>query len=83
MSNKIKSIGILGAGLVGTLLSLYLKKRGYQVKVFEKRSDLRKSNNEGGRSINLALSKRGIKALEEVGVFADVKSVLITHGQEE
>ncbi|GAB3342848.1 NAD(P)/FAD-dependent oxidoreductase [Marivirga atlantica] len=77
MSNKIKSIGILGAGLVGTLLSLYLKKRGYQVKVFEKRSDLRKSNNEGGRSINLALSKRGIKALEEVGVFADVKSVLI------
>ncbi len=77
MNNKIKSIGILGAGLVGTLLSLYLKKRGYQVKVFEKRSDLRKSNNEGGRSINLALSKRGIKALEEVGVFADVKSVLI------
>lgn len=77
MSNKIKSIGILGAGLVGTLLSLYLKKRGYQVKVFEKRSDLRKSNNEGGRSINLTLSKRGIKALEEVGVFADVKSVLI------
>jgi kynurenine 3-monooxygenase len=77
LSNKIKSIGILGAGLVGTLLSLYLKKRGYQVKVFEKRSDLRKSNNEGGRSINLALSKRGIKALEEVGVFADVKSVLI------
>lgn len=77
MNNKIKSIGILGAGLVGTLLSLYLKKRGYQVKVFEKRSDLRKSNNEGGRSINLALSKRGIKALEEVGVFTDVKSVLI------
>jgi kynurenine 3-monooxygenase len=77
LNNKIKSIGILGAGLVGTLLSLYLKKRGYQVKVFEKRSDLRKSNNEGGRSINLALSKRGIKALEEVGVFADVKSVLI------
>jgi len=77
LSNKIKSIGILGAGLVGTLLSLYLKKRGYQVKVFEKRGDLRKSNNEGGRSINLALSKRGIKALEEVGVFADVKSILI------
>jgi len=77
LSSRTKSIGILGAGLVGTLLSLYLKRRGYQVKVFEKRSDLRNNDAEGGRSINLALSKRGIKALEEVGVFEDVKSILI------
>jgi len=77
LSKTVKSIGILGAGLVGTLLSLYLKKRGYEVSVFEKRGDLRKNKAEQGRSINLALSKRGIKALKEVGVFEKVQPILI------
>ncbi len=77
MNKKVKKIGILGAGLVGTLLSIYLKKRGYEVTVLEKRGDLRKNKAEAGRSINLALSRRGIKALKEVGVFKHIHSILI------
>jgi kynurenine 3-monooxygenase len=65
---KEKSIAIVGAGLVGSLLSIYLAKRGCKVSVFERRLDMRKHTIEGGRSINLALSNRGIRALEKVGL---------------
>ena len=61
-------ISILGAGLVGSLLSILLKKRGYDVTLFERRSDLRKAGGIGGRSINLALSHRGLKALDLAGI---------------
>jgi kynurenine 3-monooxygenase len=63
-----KHIGIVGGGLVGSLMSLYLAERGYRVAVYERRQDPRKHKIDGGRSINLALSRRGIKALEEVGL---------------
>jgi len=63
-----KKIGIIGGGLVGSLMSLYLAARGYQVVVFERRQDPRIHKIDGGRSINLALSRRGIRALEEVGL---------------
>jgi kynurenine 3-monooxygenase len=63
-----KQIGIIGGGLVGSLMSLYLAARGYQVVVFERRQDPRIHKIDGGRSINLALSRRGIRALEEVGL---------------
>ncbi|MDZ7649677.1 MAG: FAD-dependent oxidoreductase [Cytophagales bacterium] len=46
--SKSKHIAITGAGLVGSLLSIYLAKRGYQVTVFERRGDMRKSGYEGG-----------------------------------
>lgn len=72
-----KSIAIAGAGLVGSLLSIYLAKRGYQVSVFERRGDMRTSGYEGGRSINLALSNRGIRALDEVGLANEMKKVAI------
>jgi len=72
-----KKIAIAGAGLVGSLLSIYLAKRGYQVSVFERRGDMRSSGYEGGRSINLALSNRGIRALEEVGLAEEIKKVAI------
>ncbi len=49
-----KHIAISGAGLVGSLLSIYLAKRGNQVTVFERRKDMRLAGAEGGRSINLA-----------------------------
>ncbi len=52
---------------MGSLLAIILCKRGYKVKVFERRGDMRNENIAAGRSINLALSDRGIKALEEVG----------------
>lgn len=59
---------IIGAGLAGSLLSIYLARRGVNVSVFEARSDMRKETVEAGRSINLALSDRGIAALSEVGM---------------
>jgi kynurenine 3-monooxygenase len=80
--HPVKNIAICGAGLVGSLLSIYLSRRGYQVNVFERRSDMRKSGFEGGRSINLALSNRGIRALEEVGLAEEMKAVAIPmHGR--
>ncbi|HEY0656411.1 MAG TPA: NAD(P)/FAD-dependent oxidoreductase [Chryseosolibacter sp.] len=68
---------IVGAGLVGSLLAIYLAKRGYEVSLFERRKDMRKGNAEAGRSINLALSVRGIRALEEVGLAEELKRVAI------
>jgi kynurenine 3-monooxygenase len=63
-----KSILITGAGLVGSLLAIYMARRGYKVSVYEKREDPRKTLLEDGRSINLALSHRGIHALHEAGL---------------
>jgi kynurenine 3-monooxygenase len=75
-------IAITGAGLVGSLLAIYLKNRGYQVSVFERRNDMRKSASYEGRSINLALSNRGIRALEEVGLAEELKKEAIPmHGR--
>ncbi|HSZ25738.1 MAG TPA: NAD(P)/FAD-dependent oxidoreductase [Cytophagaceae bacterium] len=62
------SILITGAGPVGSLLALYMAKRGYKVSVYEKREDPRKTMLDDGRSINLALSHRGIHALHAVGL---------------
>src|SRR5699024_2446956 len=57
------SITIVGAGLVGSLLATLLAQRGFPVDLFEKRPDPRQAGFLGGRSINLALSERGIHAL--------------------
>lgn len=64
----MKSITIIGAGLAGTLLSLYLAARGYQVHVFESRADSRKKGYDSGRSINLAMSCRGLTSLIDIGL---------------
>ncbi|MDB5272685.1 MAG: FAD-dependent monooxygenase [Chitinophagaceae bacterium] len=64
MENKQPSILIAGAGLVGSLLAIFLAKRGHRVQVLEKRSDPRNHGHNEGRSINLALSHRGLRALE-------------------
>jgi kynurenine 3-monooxygenase len=80
--NSEKHIAIVGAGLVGSLLSIYLAKRGYKVAVFERRGDMRKGKGEAGRSINLALSNRGIRALEQVGLADMLTRVAIPmHGR--
>lgn len=77
-----KHIAIAGAGPVGSLLALYLAKRGYRVDVFERRPDLRAETLQAGRSINLALSTRGIRALDEVGLADDLRRVAIPmHGR--
>src|SRR6185295_10920512 len=61
-------VSIIGAGLAGSLLAIYLAKRGIEVAVFETRVDMRLEEVAAGRSINLALSDRGIAALREVGM---------------
>jgi len=77
-----KDVVIIGAGLVGSLLSIYLAKKGYKVSLYERRGDMRKEEVEAGRSINLALSDRGIKALKEVGIADDVLRIAIPmHGR--
>ena len=77
-----KDVAIVGAGLVGSLLSIYLVKRGYKVHLYERRGDMRKEKVEAGRSINLALSDRGIKALREVGIAEKVlKMAIPMHGR--
>ncbi len=72
-----KDITIIGAGLVGSLLSIYLAKRGNKVSIYERRSDMRKETMIAGRSINLALSDRGIRALEEVGIMDEIRKIAI------
>lgn len=59
---------ISGAGLSGTLMAIMLAKQGFEVELYEKRGDMRKTQVAAGRSINMALSKRGILALESVGI---------------
>src|SRR5688572_15465686 len=65
-------ITIVGSGLAGTLMACYLGRAGYRVELYEKRPDPRKDGSDRGRSINLALSVRGIHALREVGVADEV-----------
>lgn len=61
-------IVIVGGGLSGSLMSLYLARKGFEVEVYEKRPDMRRKSIRAGKSINLALSTRGIHALKEVGL---------------
>ncbi|MFN3330595.1 MAG: FAD-dependent oxidoreductase, partial [Pyrinomonadaceae bacterium] len=64
----MSKVAIIGAGLAGSLLAVYLAKRGIEVDVYEARPDMRKVKIPAGRSINLALSNRGIVALREIGL---------------
>lgn len=76
-TNATKPVVIAGAGLVGSLLALMLARRGFSVKVIEKRSDLRKAYQKDHRSINLALSHRGWQALSAVGLADDVRGIAL------
>ncbi|MCT4561746.1 MAG: FAD-dependent monooxygenase [Crocinitomicaceae bacterium] len=73
----MKKIGIVGAGLVGSLQAIMMAKKGYEVQVFERRPDLRKAGEIGGRSINLALSDRGFKALSLAGVEQKIREIAL------
>ncbi len=75
--NSSNKVTILGAGLAGSLLAIYLQNEGHQTRVIEKRKDPRQSFKSEGRSINLALSHRGIGALQEVGIMEKVRPHLI------
>lgn len=75
--NQPAHIAIAGAGLVGSLLAVIMAKRGHRVSVFERRNDPREAGFIGGRSINLALSDRGWKALELAGIADEVRAMAI------
>ncbi len=73
MHTQPKEIIVLGAGLVGSLLSILLARRGHRVAVYDKRPDPRRSAGNAGRTINLALSERGWQALRRVGLADQVQ----------
>jgi len=77
MKEKQQNIVIIGAGLCGSLLALRLGQRGYNVTVYEMRPDLRTVDISAGRSINLAFSDRGNKAMQLVGLENQVKALCI------
>lgn len=81
-SGMNKNVTIIGAGLVGSLLSIFLARRGYKVSVYERRGDMRREKMSAGRSINLALSDRGLLALEKLGLAEAIREISIPmHGR--
>lgn len=76
MKQTPKNIAIVGSGLVGSLLAIYLRKLGHSITVFDRRPDIR-TIEFSGRSINLAMSKRGWRTLAEIGIEAEIKKIAI------
>ncbi|MFT3883734.1 MAG: NAD(P)/FAD-dependent oxidoreductase [Gemmatales bacterium] len=74
---KSNSITLVGAGLVGSLLAVFLARRGFGVTIYERRSDLRKTSISAGASINLALANRGMAALERAGLLDAIRPILL------
>lgn len=72
-----KNISLIGSGLVGSLLAIILAKRNHLVNIYERRPDMRKNTGVAGRSINLALSDRGWKALDAVGIGDEIRKIAI------
>jgi kynurenine 3-monooxygenase len=70
-------ITLIGAGLNGPLLAILLAKRGFKVEICERRPDMRRVRMSAGRSINLALSTRGIHALQQAALWERMRSIII------
>jgi len=75
--NAKEPVNIVGAGLAGALLAVLLARRGFAIRLFERRPDPRQREQERGRSINLALAARGIRALEQAGLIERIRPLLI------
>ncbi len=73
----MKHVAIVGGGLVGSLLTVFLARRGIKVDVYERRSDMRKAQTDVGRSINLVVSHRGWTALKKAGLEEEVKKITV------
>ncbi len=71
------NITLIGSGLTGPLLAISLVQRGFPVRLYERRPDMRHVRISAGRSINLALSTRGIHALREAGLWGEIENILI------
>ncbi|HBP23119.1 MAG TPA: kynurenine 3-monooxygenase, partial [Planctomycetes bacterium] len=68
---------VIGAGPVGCVLALLLRKRGYEVVIYEKRADMRRTEMAAGRSINLVLTPRGLRALDLLGLRDEVRTLTV------
>jgi len=77
MNRTAETITLIGAGLNGPLLATSLKKRGFHVEIYERRPDMRKVRISAGRSINLALSTRGIHALAQANLWEAMRPIII------
>src|SRR5271170_553810 len=75
--NTPKKVTLIGAGLNGPLLAILLRRRGFAVEVYERRPDMRRVRVSAGRSINLALSTRGIHALQQAGLWDRMRGIII------
>ncbi len=75
MSNE--TIHLVGGGLVGSLTAIYLAQRGFNVELYERRPDMRKASISAGRSINLVITSRGMRALAEVGLTDEALAIAI------
>lgn len=76
MPHKDK-ITLIGSGLTGPLLAIELLRRGFQVELYERRPDMRRVQISAGRSINLAISTRGIHALREAGLWEKMQRIIV------
>ena len=77
MTAKPQTVSLIGAGLNGPLLALGLVRRGFRVEIYERRPDMRRAPISAGRSINLALSTRGIHALTEAGLWSKMRKIVV------
>src|SRR6202050_2861477 len=77
MNNTPQAITLIGAGLNGPLLAIGLVQRGFKVEIYERRADMRRVRVSAGRSINLALSTRGIHALAHAGLWEGMKNIIV------
>jgi kynurenine 3-monooxygenase len=77
MAARRAKFTVAGGGLGGALMAIYLARAGHEVELFERRSDPRQGNAEGGRSINLAISTRGLHALERAGLRDQILKVAV------
>jgi kynurenine 3-monooxygenase len=76
-ADQLQPVNIVGAGLAGALLATLLARRGFKIVLYDRRRDPRYARAEGGRSINLALAARGIRALQRAGVMERIRPLLI------
>ncbi len=77
MTSQRGSVTLIGAGLTGPLLAICLMQRGLTVRLYERRPDMRRVRMSAGRSINLALSTRGIHALRQAGLWSEIEKIII------
>jgi kynurenine 3-monooxygenase len=76
-SSTPEKVTLIGAGLNGPLLAILLMQRGFAVEIYERRPDMRQVSVSAGRSINLALSTRGIHALQQAGMWEQMRNIII------